>query len=109
MELLIAHVYDQYILSLFNLIDFHSYTRVTVRFFRGFSISQKNVDEAVNSLKAQGIEALGLVCHVSNEQQRKSHSTDGSDATDLKYRRIDVIESNAAANPSVDAILDTQE
>ena len=33
---------------------------------------QNNVDEAVEKLKAQGIEVLGVVCHVSNEQQRKN-------------------------------------
>ena len=32
---------------------------------------QKNVDEAVEKLKAQGIEVFGVVCHVSNAQQRK--------------------------------------
>ena len=33
---------------------------------------QNNVDGAVEKLKAQGIEVLGVVCHVSNEQQRKN-------------------------------------
>ena len=33
---------------------------------------QNNVDEAVEKLKAQGIKVLGVVCHVSNEQQRKN-------------------------------------
>jgi hypothetical protein len=32
---------------------------------------QKNVDEAVQGLKAKGITAVGAVCHVSNAQQRK--------------------------------------
>ncbi|KAL0328742.1 UNVERIFIED_CONTAM: Short-chain dehydrogenase/reductase SDRA [Sesamum calycinum] len=32
---------------------------------------QNNVDEAVEKLKSRGIEVLGLVCHVSNAQQRK--------------------------------------
>lgn len=32
---------------------------------------QKNVDEAVEKLKSQGIDVLGVVCHVSNAQQRK--------------------------------------
>jgi dehydrogenase/reductase SDR family protein 4 len=34
-------------------------------------LMQKNVDEAVEKLKAQGIEVFGVVCHVSNAQQRK--------------------------------------
>ena len=33
---------------------------------------QNSVDGAVEKLKAQGIEVLGVVCHVSNEQQRKN-------------------------------------
>lgn len=33
---------------------------------------QKNVDEAVEKLRARGIEVLGVVCHVSNAQQRKN-------------------------------------
>lgn len=33
---------------------------------------QNNVDEAVKKLKAQGIEAMGVVCHVSNAQHRKN-------------------------------------
>ncbi|KAL2253322.1 UNVERIFIED_CONTAM: Tropinone reductase-like 3 [Sesamum indicum] len=66
---------------------------------------QKNVDEAVEKLKSRGIEALGLVCHVSNAQQRK----DLIKKTIEKYGKIDVIVCNAAANPSVDGILGTNE
>lgn len=33
---------------------------------------QKNVDEAVEKLKARGIEVLGMVCHVSDAQQRNN-------------------------------------
>ncbi|KAL3625029.1 hypothetical protein CASFOL_031697 [Castilleja foliolosa] len=66
---------------------------------------QKNVDEAVKKLKDQGIEALGLVCHVSNPQQRK----DLIDKTIEKYGKIDVIVCNAAANPTVEGILETKE
>lgn len=32
---------------------------------------QRNVDEAVEKLKAQGIDAFGIVCHVSNAQHRQ--------------------------------------
>ncbi|KAM1108671.1 hypothetical protein ACFX13_005374 [Malus domestica] len=69
------------------------------------SRKQKNVDGAVEKLKAQGIEALGVVCHVSNEQQRKNLIN----KTVQKFGKIDVVVSNAAANPSVDPILQTQE
>ncbi|KAI3466529.1 hypothetical protein Pfo_023192 [Paulownia fortunei] len=66
---------------------------------------QKNVDEAVEKLKGRGIEVLGLVCHVSNAQQRK----DLIEKTIEKYGKIDVIVCNAAANPAVDGILETKE
>lgn len=69
------------------------------------SRKQKNVDEAVEKLKARGIQVLGLVCHVSNAQQRKNLI----DMTVQKYGKIDVIVSNAAANPSTNAILETKE
>ena len=39
-----------------------------------YSISlflQQNVEEAAEKLRAKGIEVLTLVCHVSNNQQRK--------------------------------------
>ncbi|KAL4398225.1 hypothetical protein AHAS_Ahas01G0270600 [Arachis hypogaea] len=35
------------------------------------SRKQQNVDEAAEKLRAKGIEVLALVCHVSNDQQRK--------------------------------------
>lgn len=35
-------------------------------------VLQKNVDEAVEKLKARGIEVLGMVCHVADAQQRKN-------------------------------------
>lgn len=41
-------------------------------FFIGIGFLQKNVDEAVEKLKGRGIQVLGLVCHVSNPQQRKN-------------------------------------
>ncbi|KAL2932243.1 Tropinone reductase-like 3, partial [Bienertia sinuspersici] len=69
------------------------------------SRKQKNVDESVEKLKKKGIEVLGVVCHVSNAQQRKNLI----DQTVKTYGKIDVVVSNAAANPSVELILDTAE
>lgn len=66
---------------------------------------QKNVDEAVGKLKARGIDVLGLVCHVSNAGHRKNLV----DQTVQKYGKIDVVVSNAAANPSLDPILGSTE
>lgn len=69
------------------------------------SRKQKNVDEAVVKLKARGIEVIGVVCHVSDGQQRKNLINQ----TIEKFGKIDVVVSNAAANPSVDSILQTKE
>lgn len=69
------------------------------------SRKQKNVDEAVVKLKARGIEVIGVVCHVSNGQHRKNLINQ----TIEKFGKIDVVVSNAAANPSVDSILQTKE
>ncbi|KAK9068914.1 hypothetical protein SSX86_013030 [Deinandra increscens subsp. villosa] len=66
---------------------------------------QRNVDNAVRKLQAEGIEVLGLVCHVSNAQQRMNLI----DQTVQRYGKVDVVVSNAAVNPSVDAILQTEE
>lgn len=69
------------------------------------SRKQKNVDEAVEKLKARGIEVLGMVCHVADAQQRKNLI----DKTVQKYGKIDVVVSNAAANPSTATILESKE
>ncbi|KAK6265041.1 hypothetical protein QUC31_013257 [Theobroma cacao] len=69
------------------------------------SRKQKNVDEAVGKLKANGIQVLGVVCHVSNAQQRKNLIN----KTVEKYGKIDVIVSNAAVNPVNMPLLQTQE
>ncbi|KAA3478759.1 tropinone reductase-like 3 [Gossypium australe] len=69
------------------------------------SRKQKNVDEAVEKLKAKGIHALGVVCHVSDAQQRKNLIN----KTIEKYGKIDVIVSNAAVNPVNVPMLQTKE
>ncbi|XVF27974.1 hypothetical protein REPUB_Repub14bG0155600 [Reevesia pubescens] len=69
------------------------------------SRKQKNVDEAVEKLKAKGIHVLGIVCHVSNAEQRKNLIN----RTIEKYGKIDVIVSNAAVNPVNLPMLQTKE
>ncbi|WVZ62938.1 hypothetical protein U9M48_012627 [Paspalum notatum var. saurae] len=69
------------------------------------SRKQKNVDEAVEGLKAKGITAVGAVCHVSDAQQRKNLI----DTVVKNFGHIDILVSNAAANPSVDGILEMKE
>ncbi|CAN7032027.1 hypothetical protein BRARA_H01107 [Brassica rapa] len=69
------------------------------------SRKQKNVDEAVEKLKAQEIDAFGIVCHVSNAQHRQILVQ----KTIQRYGKIDIVVCNAAVNPSTDPILSTQE
>lgn len=69
------------------------------------SRKQKNVDEAVAQLKSKGIEAFGLECHVSSAEHRQRLM----DSTVAKYGRIDILVSNAAANPSIDPIISMSE
>ncbi|KAK1296234.1 hypothetical protein QJS10_CPB15g01493 [Acorus calamus] len=76
------------------------------------SRKQKNVDEAVEKLRSRGVEAIGVVCHVSNAQHRQNLVEATVNVGILfgeKYGGIDVIVSNAAANPTVDNILETEE
>ncbi|CAN1167071.1 Tropinone reductase-like 3 [Linum perenne] len=69
------------------------------------SRKQQNVDEAAEKLRKQGIRVLGFVCHVSNAEQRKSLV----EKTVERFGKVDVIISNAAANPSAESILNTKE
>ncbi|KAG8094714.1 hypothetical protein GUJ93_ZPchr0012g22209 [Zizania palustris] len=69
------------------------------------SRKKKNVDEAVEALRAKGITVVGAVCHVSIAEQRKNLI----DTVVKNYGHIDIVVSNAAANPSLDGILDMKE
>ncbi|CAN6209238.1 unnamed protein product [Urochloa humidicola] len=69
------------------------------------SRKQRNVDEAVEGLKAKGIAAVGNVCHVSDARQRKNLI----DTAVKNFGHIDIFVSNAAANPTVDGILEMKE
>nr|XP_034583316.1 tropinone reductase-like 3 [Setaria viridis] len=69
------------------------------------SRKQRNVDEAVEALRAKGIAAVGAVCHVSDAEQRRNLI----DTAVKNFGHIDILVSNAAANPTVDGILETKE
>ncbi|CAL5091599.1 unnamed protein product [Urochloa decumbens] len=69
------------------------------------SRKQRNVDEAVEGLKAKGIAAVGVVCHVSDARQRRNLI----DTAIENFGHIDTLVSNAAANPTVDGILEMKE
>lgn len=66
---------------------------------------QKNVEEAVEKLRAKGIDVLGVACHVSSREQRR----DLIQKTVNKYGGIDILVSNAAANPTVNPIVEVPE
>jgi dehydrogenase/reductase SDR family protein 4 len=59
------------------------------------SRSQRNVDEAVASLKAQGIQGTGLAIHVGNDEARAKLVS----AAAAIAGRIDILVSNVAVNP----------
>jgi dehydrogenase/reductase SDR family member 4 len=69
------------------------------------SRKQSNVDEAVNTLKSQGIEVCGTVCHVATASDRQKLF----ELAVEKYGGIDCLVSNAAVNPEVGSVSDTSE
>ncbi len=59
------------------------------------SRSQEACDEVVGEFAAEGLEAIGIACHIGKEEQRK-HLID----TIIKaFGRIDILVNNAAINP----------
>ncbi|KAK3586741.1 hypothetical protein CHS0354_014772 [Potamilus streckersoni] len=64
-----------------------------------------NVDKAVQELKAEKLTVAGTVCHVSKAEDRQKLIQ----ATLSTFGGIDILVSNAAANPCFGPILDTTE
>jgi len=69
------------------------------------SRKQKQVDEAVQKLKSQNIDAAGIVCHVGNRDDR----TRLFEKTNEVFGGLDILVSNAAANPAFGPLLDVTE
>ncbi|KAJ0178282.1 hypothetical protein K1T71_006105 [Dendrolimus kikuchii] len=69
------------------------------------SRKQNNVENAVKSLRNDGITVEGVVCHVGNAEQRKKLF----DTANSKFGGLDILISNAAVNPSVAPILETED
>ena len=65
------------------------------------SRKQKNVDAAVGKLQSEGLKVSGLVCHVSNSEDRQKLYARARDLGGL-----DIVVSNAAVNPSLAPVLD---
>ncbi|XP_076449875.1 dehydrogenase/reductase SDR family member 4-like [Babylonia areolata] len=69
------------------------------------SRKQKNVDGAVTQLRNESLDVAGVVCHVAN----KEHRARLIEETVSKFGGIDILVSNAAANPYFGTLLDTPE
>lgn len=63
------------------------------------------MERALDSLKSQNLDVIGVKCHVGNEADRKAMLQAALD----KYGGIDILVSNAAVNPEVGPVLDTSE
>jgi len=59
------------------------------------SRKQEAVDTVAQEFKAKGLEAIGIACHIGDDEQRR-HLVD---KTMEVYGRIDVLVNNAAINP----------
>jgi dehydrogenase/reductase SDR family protein 4 len=66
---------------------------------------QKNVDRALKELRQENLDVIGMVCHVANPQ----HRAQLIEQTLAEYGGIDILVSNAAANPAMGTMLDTTE
>jgi len=69
------------------------------------SRKQANVDRTVQQLKEENINAHGIVCHVAKSEDRKKLI----DEAVSRFGGIDILVSNAAANPSFGPMLETSE
>ncbi|XP_072947838.1 dehydrogenase/reductase SDR family member 4 [Epargyreus clarus] len=69
------------------------------------SRKEENVKKATESLRKDGIAVEGVVCHVGNKDQRKLLF----DTAKTKFGGLDILVSNAAVNPAVSPILETDE
>ncbi|KAI5645393.1 enoyl-(Acyl carrier protein) reductase domain-containing protein [Phthorimaea operculella] len=69
------------------------------------SRKEANVQKAVASLRKDGINVEGVVCHVADAEHRKRLF----DLAKSKFGGLDILVSNAAVNPAVSPILETDE
>ncbi|XP_066585081.1 dehydrogenase/reductase SDR family member 4 isoform X2 [Prorops nasuta] len=69
------------------------------------SRKESNVKKAVNLLTAEGLNVSGTVCHVGKGDDRKRLFEE----TKSKFGGIDILVSNAAANPTVGSLLNCSE
>lgn len=65
------------------------------------SRNQKNVDEAVAKIRAQGLSCSGITCHVGSPEDRKKLI----ESTVAEFGGFDILLSNAAVNPDSGRIM----
>lgn len=69
------------------------------------SRKENNVNSAVEMLHSQGLKkVVGVVCHVGKSEQRKNLF----ETAVQKFGGIDILVSNAAANPQAGPVLDVR-
>jgi dehydrogenase/reductase SDR family protein 4 len=66
------------------------------------SRKQANVSQTVQQLTSEGLTAHGVVCHVSKSEDRKNLFNEAI----TKFGGVDILVSNAAANPTVGPVLE---
>ncbi|KAI3435735.1 hypothetical protein D9Q98_001793 [Chlorella vulgaris] len=66
---------------------------------------QQNVDEAVEQLKAEGLQVAGCACHVGDKAQLQALVRFTLDT----FGHLDILVSNAAVNPASGPILDMED
>lgn len=69
------------------------------------SRKQKNVDKAVETLKGENLDVCGIVCHVGKKEDRSKLI----EKAIQEYGGIDILVSNAAANPTIGPLIDCSE
>ncbi|KRT78724.1 dehydrogenase [Oryctes borbonicus] len=69
------------------------------------SRKQKNVDTAVEKLKAQGLNVVGTTCHVAKKEDRSKLFQ----LAESTFGGVDILVSNAATNPTMGGVLDCDE
>ncbi|KAK9879404.1 hypothetical protein WA026_006470 [Henosepilachna vigintioctopunctata] len=68
------------------------------------SRKEKNVENAVQELKKEGLNVTGVVCHVGKAEDRKKLFIASE-----QLGGLDILVSNAAVNPEVGSVLDASE
>lgn len=69
------------------------------------SRKQQNVDKAVKALQKENLDVCGVVCHVGKKEDRSNLIQKTLD----QYGGIDILVSNAAANPTMGPLIDCSE